>query len=73
MSYCFRTETFQNINKHINKHERILIFMNTFGFLSLGLIGGSIALAIRQVNPDAKIIAYARRQETLDEALATAT
>ena len=70
MSYCFRTETFQNINKHINKHERILIFMNTFGFLSLGLIGGSIALAIRQVNPDAKIIAYARRQETLDEALA---
>lgn len=44
--------------------------MNTFGFLSLGLIGGSIALAIRQVNPDAKIIAYARRQETLDEALA---
>lgn len=44
--------------------------MNTFGFLSLGLIGGSIALAIKQVNPDSKIIAYARRQETLDEALA---
>lgn len=44
--------------------------MNTFGFLSLGLIGGSIALAIKQVNPNAKVIAYARRQETLDEALA---
>lgn len=43
--------------------------MNTFGFLSLGLIGGSIALAIKQIQPDAKIIAYARRQETLDEAL----
>ncbi|MBO5032082.1 MAG: prephenate dehydrogenase [Lachnospiraceae bacterium] len=44
--------------------------MNKFGFLSLGLIGGSIALAIRQVNPNAKIVAYARRQSTLDEALA---
>lgn len=43
--------------------------MNTFGFLSLGLIGGSIALAIKQIQPSAKIIAYARRQETLDEAL----
>lgn len=45
--------------------------MNKFGFLSLGLIGGSIALAIRQVNPNAKILAYARRQSTLDEALAS--
>ena len=44
--------------------------MNKFGFLSLGLIGGSIALAIKHVIPDAKVIAYARRQETLDEALA---
>lgn len=43
--------------------------MKKFGFLSLGLIGGSIALAIRQIIPDAEIIAYARRQETLDEAL----
>jgi len=44
--------------------------MNKFGFLSLGLIGGSIALAIRQLCPDAQIVAYARRQSTLDEALA---
>lgn len=44
--------------------------MNKFGFLSLGLIGGSIALAIRQICPDAQIAAYARRQSTLDEALA---
>lgn len=44
--------------------------MNKFGFLSLGLIGGSIALAIRQICPSAHIIAYARRQSTLDEALA---
>lgn len=44
--------------------------MNKFGFLSLGLIGGSIAFAIRQIYPDAHIVAYARRQSTLDEALA---
>lgn len=44
--------------------------LNTFGFLSLGLIGGSVALAIRQAVPDARIIAYARRQSTLDEAVA---
>ena len=44
--------------------------MNKFGFLSLGLIGGSIAMAIRHINPDACIVAYARRQSTLDEALA---
>ena len=43
--------------------------MNKFGFLSLGLIGGSIALALRQICPDAHITAYARRQSTLDEAL----
>ena len=43
---------------------------NKIGFLSLGLIGGSIALAIRQISPDTKIVAYARRQATLDEALA---
>lgn len=43
--------------------------MDKFGFLSLGLIGGSIALAIKHIFPDAKIVAYARRQETLDEAV----
>ncbi len=44
--------------------------MKKFGFLSLGLIGGSIALAIRQICPNAHILAYARRQSTLDEAAA---
>ena len=45
------------------------MIMNKFGFLSLGLIGGSIALALRQICPGAHITAYARRQSTLDEAL----
>ncbi|GFI22766.1 cyclohexadienyl dehydrogenase [Lachnospiraceae bacterium] len=48
-----------------------MINSNKFGFLSLGLIGGSIALAIKQINKNIQIVAYARRQSTLDEALAT--
>lgn len=43
---------------------------NKFGFLSLGLIGGSIALAIKQIYSNVQIIAYARRQSTLEEAIA---
>lgn len=45
------------------------LHFNKFGFLSLGLIGGSIAMAIRKTLTDVKIVAYARRQSTLDEAL----
>jgi prephenate dehydrogenase len=41
---------------------------NKFGFFSLGLIGGSIAMAIKKAYPDCEIVAYARRQATLDEA-----
>lgn len=40
-----------------------------FGFISLGLIGGSIAMSIREKHPDTTIVAYARRQETLAEAI----
>ncbi len=43
--------------------------MKKFGFLSLGLIGGSIAMAIKNARPDSYIVAYARRQGTIDEAL----
>jgi prephenate dehydrogenase len=45
------------------------ITFNKFGFFSLGLIGGSIAMAIRKARPNAEIVAYARRQATIDEAL----
>lgn len=31
---------------------------NTYGFIGLGLIGGSIAKAIKAAYPDAKIIAF---------------
>ena len=40
----------------------------TFGFIGLGLIGGSIARAIRQNLPQSKIIAYDINADTLREA-----
>ena len=41
-----------------------------FGFIGLGLIGGSIAKAIRKVHPDARITAYNPSRTSLDEAVA---
>ena len=35
------------------------------GFIGLGLIGGSIAKAIRQYYPDSEIIAFDKNRETL--------
>lgn len=40
----------------------------TFGFIGLGLIGGSIARAIRQNLPQSQIIAYDINADTLSEA-----
>ena len=41
----------------------------TAGIIGLGLIGGSIAKAIRRKYPDVRIIAYNRRQDVLKTAL----
>lgn len=41
----------------------------TFGFISLGLIGGSIAKAIREKHPTATIYAYNRTKEAIEDAL----
>lgn len=43
--------------------------MKTICFIGLGLIGGSIAKAIRKFHPDYHILAYARHKETLAAAL----
>lgn len=40
----------------------------TFGFIGLGLIGGSIARAIREKHPDARIIAYDINEAALNAA-----
>ncbi len=42
----------------------------TFGFIGLGLIGGSIARAIRRYVPEATIIAFNPSRDTLEEAIA---
>lgn len=39
-----------------------------FGIYGLGLIGASIALAIKQTIPDSRVIGYGRNQEKLDKA-----
>ena len=39
------------------------------GFIGLGLIGGSIARALRKFHPDYELMAYVRSQSTLEEAL----
>lgn len=43
--------------------------MKTFGFIGLGLIGGSIARGIRENIPDAQIIAYDINEEALSLAI----
>lgn len=46
-----------------------ITYPSKIGFIGLGLIGGSIAKAIRQYYPDTKIVAFDKNKETL--ALAT--
>ena len=41
----------------------------TCGFIGLGLIGGSIARAIRQFYPSSRLLAYDLNQETLKTAV----
>ncbi len=42
--------------------------IKTYGFIGLGLIGGSIAKAIKAAAPDSEIIAYTPHRETVDKA-----
>lgn len=45
----------------------------TIGFIGLGLIGGSIAKAIRKFHPDYQILAYNRTKKVLDDAVKDGT
>lgn len=45
--------------------------LNNIGFIGLGLIGGSIAKAIRKTYPDTKIFAHASHIETIKNAYAS--
>ena len=42
---------------------------NTYGFIGLGLIGGSLAKALKRTDPSCRILAYTRTRATLEEAL----
>lgn len=42
---------------------------NTFGFIGLGLIGGSLAMALKRAWPDCRILAYVRTRATARDAL----
>ncbi len=46
-----------------------MMYFHTIGFIGLGLIGGSIAKAIRHFYPDTQILAYSRTAATLEEAI----
>ncbi len=41
-----------------------------YGFIGLGLIGGSLARSLRKTQPDCRIVAYTRTRETSEKALA---
>ncbi len=45
----------------------------SFGFIGLGLIGGSIAKAIRRINPDAYIVAYGPNPYKFEEGIKDGT
>lgn len=45
----------------------------TFGFIGLGLIGGSLAKALKKKYPDCKIVAYTRSASTTQIAFASGT
>ena len=41
----------------------------TYGLIGLGLIGGSLAKALKRSQPDCRILAYTRSSDTLKAAL----
>lgn len=43
--------------------------LTTFGFIGLGLIGGSIAKSLKRVRPNCRIMAYTRTRTTSEQAL----
>ena len=47
--------------------------IRTIGFIGLGLIGGSIAKALRRVHPELQMIAYNRSRESLIAAMEDGT
>lgn len=47
--------------------EKMTMTDSTIAFIGLGLIGGSIARAIRKTRPDIRIMAYMRSRSRLED------
>lgn len=54
-----------------SNRERTAKYMKTIGFIGLGLIGGSIAKAVRKFHPDAHLLACDLNRDSLAEALSS--
>lgn len=54
-----------------SNRERTAKHMKTIGFIGLGLIGGSIAKAVRKFHPDAHLLACDLNRDSLAEALSS--
>ncbi len=59
-SLCYKIEG--------TKEELYKMSDSTFGFIGLGLIGGSIARGLRRANKDITIMAYMRTRSKLEQA-----
>lgn len=57
--YCAR-------KRRIKSSGRYLMSFDTIGFVGLGLIGGSIAKALKRVHPEKTVVAYNRNGAVLD-------
>ncbi len=75
MLYCVKLSASVNLRKQTTMQAVCFLYYDKgemtmkVGFIGLGLIGGSIAKALRRVHPEVEIIAYNRTQSVLEAAL----
>jgi lactate dehydrogenase-like 2-hydroxyacid dehydrogenase len=55
------------------RKEEEIMSTKSIGFIGLGLIGGSIAKALRRVHPEYRLIAYNRSKSSLVAAMSDGT
>ena len=65
---CIKCNRKDNIPPSFAAESTIIMENLTVGFIGLGLIGGSIAKALRKFHPSCRIMAYSRTPETVETA-----